>query len=92
MATFDQMIIDDRDLANRYFGENNFDDFDDDQYLLTNNQQPFHSNPLTKQNSLNRNDDDDNLGLFGRRVYLESPALGNKEEEDLYRFIFWKLD
>jgi hypothetical protein len=81
MATFDQMIIDDRDLANRYFGENNFDELDDDHFLLTNNQQAFH----TKQDPTNTNDDD-NLGLFGRRVYLESPALGNKEEEDLYRY------
>jgi hypothetical protein len=88
MATFDQMIIDDRDLANQYFGENNFDDLDDDQYLLTNNQPTFHSNPLTKQDPSNRNNDDDNTGLFGRRVFLESPALGNKDEEDLYRYIF----
>ena len=29
--------------------------------------------------------DDDNSGAFGRRVYLESPSLGNKEEEDMYR-------
>ena len=29
--------------------------------------------------------DDDNGGAFGRRVYLESPSLGNKEEEDMYR-------
>lgn len=81
MATFDQMIIDDRDLANRYFGEN---DLDDDPYLLTSNQQPFQSNLLRTQDSSNRNDDD-NLELFGRRVFLESPALGDKDEEDLYR-------
>ena len=85
MATFDQMIIDDRDLANRYFGENNFDDLDDEQYLLTNHQPPFQSDPLAKQDSSNRNEDD-HLGLFGRRVFLESPALGNKDEEDLYRY------
>lgn len=88
MATFDQMIIDDRDLANRYFGENNLDDLDDDQYLfskpLTNNRQEFNSKPMIKQNLLNKNDDDD-MGLFGRRVFLESPALDNKEEEDMYR-------
>lgn len=29
--------------------------------------------------------DDDGTGAFGRRVYLESPSLGNKEEEDMYR-------
>jgi len=90
MATFDQMIIDDRDLANRYFGENNLDDLDNDQYLFskqpTNNRQQFNSNPITKQDLQNKNnDDDDNTGLFGRRVYLESPSLGNKDEEDIYR-------
>ncbi len=82
MATFDQMIIDNRDLANRYFGENNLDDLDDDQYLFSkqtnNNRQPFN----LKQDD---DDDDDNTGLFGRRVFLESPALGNKEEQDMYR-------
>ncbi|CAF0731987.1 unnamed protein product [Rotaria sordida] len=89
MATFDRMIIDDRDLANRYFGENNLDDFDNDQYLFskssTNNRQPFHLNPLTEQDSLNKTND--NIGLFGRRVYLESPALDNKDEDDLYRYV-----
>ena len=29
--------------------------------------------------------DEDATGAFGRRVYLESPSLGNKEEEDMYR-------
>ena len=86
MATFDQMIIDDRDLANRYFGENNFDDLDDDQYLLNNNSQPFSTNPLIKPESNNDTDDENrDLALFGRRVFLESPALGDKEEEQLYR-------
>jgi hypothetical protein len=90
MATFDQMIIDNRDLANRYFGENNLDDLNNDQYLfskqLTNNRQEFNSEPITKQDSSNKNDDDDdNIGLFGRRVYLESPSLDNKQEEEMYR-------
>jgi hypothetical protein len=89
MATFDQMIIDDRDLANRYFGENNLDDLDDDQYLFSkqstnNQQQQFNSKPITKQDLSNKNDDD-NIGLFGRRVYLESPSLGNRDEEEIYR-------
>jgi hypothetical protein len=79
MATFDQMIIDDRDLANQYFGEN---DLDDDQYLFskqsTNNRQPLHEQHLSDK-------DDNNAGLFGRRVFLESPSLGNKDEEDMYR-------
>jgi len=86
MATFDQMIIDDRDLANRYFGEN-LDDLDDDQYLFSkpsiNNRQPFNSKPRTTQDLPSKSDDD--AALFGRRVYVESPSLGNKEEEDLYR-------
>lgn len=86
MATFDQMIIDDRDLANRYFGENRFDDLDDGQYLLDNNSQPFTANPLIKPESIHDTDDENrDLGLFGRRVYLESPALGDKAEEELYR-------
>lgn len=74
MATFDQMIIDDRELANRYFGD---DALNDDQYLFsnlsTNNRRP-----------LNNNGSDD-TGLFGRRVYLESPSLGNRDEEEIYR-------
>jgi hypothetical protein len=88
MSTFDQMIIDDRDLANQYFGENNLDDFDDDQYLFskqpTNNRQQFNSKPLAEHSSPNTNDND--TGLFGRRVFLESPSLGNKDEEDIYRY------
>ena len=82
MATFDQMIIDDRDLANRYFGDSNLDNLDDDQYLFskptTANQDPF---------TLHSDDPNDtaNTNLFGRRVFLESPSLGNKEDEDLYR-------
>jgi hypothetical protein len=84
MATFDQMIIDDRDLANRYFGDNNLDD---DQYLFskqsTNNRQQFYSNPIITQDTSNK--DDDPSGLFGRRVYLESPSLDNKDEDNMYR-------
>jgi len=73
MATFDRMIIDDRDLANQYFGDN---DLDDDQYLFSKQQQLQPSS----------NDiDNNNAGLFGRRVFLESPSLGNKDEEDIYR-------
>lgn len=84
------MIIDDRDLANRYFGENNYDDLDDDQYLfskpLTNNRQEFNSKSTTQQSLMNKNtNDNDSMGLFGRRVFLESPGLGNKEDEDIYR-------
>ena len=78
------MIIDDRDLANRYFDESNLDD---DQYLFSkqpaNNRQQFNSKHLSEQTSLDR--DDNNTGLFGRRVFLESPSLGNKDEEDMYR-------
>ncbi|CAF4371318.1 unnamed protein product [Rotaria sp. Silwood2] len=89
MATFDRMIIDDRDLANRYFGENDLDDFDNNQYLFskpsTNNRQQFHLQPLTEQGSSNKNNDD--TGLFGRRVYLESPSLDNKDEDDMYRYV-----
>lgn len=29
--------------------------------------------------------EEDATGALGRRVYLESPSLGNKEEEDMYR-------
>ncbi|CAF3439196.1 unnamed protein product [Rotaria sp. Silwood1] len=88
MATLDRMIIDDRDLANRYFGENNLDDFDNDQYLFskssTNNRQQFDLKPLTEQDSSNKMND--NAGLFGRRVYLESPSLDNKDD-DIYRYV-----
>ena len=84
MSTFDQMIIDNRDLANRYFGDDNLDD---DPYLFTklptnpgrtlNNQ----TNPTaTTTNLLSTNNE-----LFGRRVFLESPSLGNRDEEELYR-------
>jgi hypothetical protein len=84
MATFDQMIIDNRDLANRYFGENHVDN---DPYpfsnLSANNGQLLNSKSTIKSDFL-ANTLDDN-GLFGRRVYLESPSLGNKQDEDLYR-------
>jgi hypothetical protein len=84
MATLDKMIVDDRDLANRYFGENNLNDFDNDQFLFPkSNQSGFNLKPMTKQDLNNK--DDDLSGLFGRRVYLESPSFDNKEEEDMYR-------
>ena len=87
MATLDKMIVDDRDLANRYFGENNLSDLDSDQFLFSkqskNNRSEFNSKPVTKQELPNK--DDDLSGLFGRRVYLESPTFDNKEEEDMYR-------
>ena len=81
MATFDQMIIDDRDLANRYFSDNHFDEFDDEQYLLNNTSQPFQVNPISKPDSANQKTDENNLGLFGRRVFLESPALGDRLDQ-----------
>ncbi|CAM2698713.1 unnamed protein product [Rotaria socialis] len=88
MATLDRMIIDDRDLANRYFGDNNLDDFDNDQYLFskpsTNKTEPFNLKPVGEQQSSNQ--ENDNVGLFGRRVYLESPSLDNKED-DIYRYV-----
>ncbi|CAF5174383.1 unnamed protein product, partial [Rotaria magnacalcarata] len=88
MATLDRMIIDDRDLANRYFSDNNLDDFDNDQYLFskpsTNKTEPFSLKPVGKQQSSNQ--ENDHAGLFGRRVYLESPSLDNKED-DIYRYV-----
>ena len=83
MSTFDQMIIDNRDLANRYFGDDNLDD---DPYLFTklptNHGRSLNTqtNPTTTSNLLSTNNE-----LFGRRVFLESPSLGNKDDEDLYR-------
>ena len=84
MSTFDQMIVDNRDLANRYFGDDNLDD--DDPYLFTklptNHGRSFNpqSNPSNSK-LLSANNES-----FGRRVFLESPSLGNKDDEDLYRF------
>lgn len=86
MAALDRMIIDDRDLANRYFGDTNLDDFNNDQYLFskpsTNHAQPFSLNPLSDQQSSNQMNP--NGGLLGRRVFLESPSLDNKDD-DIYR-------
>lgn len=84
MSTFDQVIIDDRDLVNRYFGDTNFDD---DQFGLPN----IRSNTLrpldTRINpSSDFLTDNDTSGLLGRRVFLESPSFGNKDEEDIYRW------
>lgn len=83
MATFDKMIVDDRDLANRYFGENNLSDLDNDQFLFS-KQSKTNQLEFNSKQELN-NKDDDLTGLFGRRVYLESPSLDNKDEEDMYR-------
>jgi hypothetical protein len=58
-------------VDNRYPG-----DFDNENYLSSKQQQ---------QQMLNK--DDDESGPLGRRVYLESPSFGNKEEEDLYRYV-----
>jgi hypothetical protein len=33
------------------------------------------------------NKDEDGNGALGRRVYLESPSFGDKEEEDMYRYV-----
>jgi len=59
-------------VDNRYPG-----DFDNENYLFSKQQQ--------QQQMLNK--DDDGSGPLGRRVYLESPSFGNKEEEDLYRYV-----
>ncbi|CAF0871337.1 unnamed protein product [Adineta steineri] len=87
MAALDKMMIDDRDLAARYFGENSLDDLTADQFLFSKppNQQDFNSKSKMKQDPSNK--DDDLSGLFGRRVYLESPSFDNKEEEDMYRYV-----
>ena len=87
MATFDRMIIDDHDLANRYFNENNLDDLESDQYFFskpfTNNRQQFNSHIQNERDASNKIND--NFASFGRRIYLESPSHGSKEEDDVYR-------
>ena len=84
MATLDHMIIDDRDLANRYFGDSNGDDSHDDHYLLAKpNLHTTHSG-LARQKDP-RNNDHHADELFARSVHLDSPSLSNKEDEDLYR-------
>ncbi|UJR37923.1 hypothetical protein I4U23_030609 [Adineta vaga] len=89
MAALDKMIIDDRDLANRYFGENTLDELNADQFLFSkaskNSQTGLSSKTKTKSNTSTK--EDDLTGLFGRRVYLESPSFDNKEEEDMYRYV-----
>ena len=40
-----------------------------------------------KQRPVLSHKDDDGSGSQGRRVYLESPSFGNKEEEDMYRYV-----
>lgn len=42
-------------------------------------------NDFFSQNYSSSNKNEDANGPFGRRVFLESPSLGNKEEEDMYR-------
>ena len=84
MATLDQMIIDDRDLANRYFGDSNGDDSHVDHYPLAKPNQHTTHPGLARQNEP-RNYDHHADELFGRRVHLESPSLSNKEDEELYR-------
>ncbi|CAF2559743.1 unnamed protein product [Rotaria sp. Silwood2] len=64
-------------VDNRYPG-----DFDDDKYL-------FSSQSNAQQDLSNK--DEDGTGLLGRRVYLESPSLDNKEEEDMYRYVSSRL-
>jgi hypothetical protein len=39
----------------------------------------------TTQNQPSSSKENDRAGSYGRRVFLESPSLGNKEEEDMYR-------
>lgn len=53
-------------------------DFDNDNYLF--------SQPAQYSNK-----DFDGTGSQGRRVYLESPSFGNKEEEDMYRYVQSRL-
>jgi len=55
-------------------------DFDNEKYLFSKQQQQ-----QQQQQMLNK--DDDGSGSLGRRVYLESPSFGNKEEEDMYRYV-----
>ncbi|CAM2711010.1 unnamed protein product [Rotaria socialis] len=64
-------------VDNRYSG-----DFDNENYL-------FSKESDAQEDSSNK--DDDANGLLGRRVYLESPSFGNKEEEDMYRYVSSRL-
>jgi hypothetical protein len=50
-------------------------DFDNEKYLFS------------KQEQQQQISNEDGGGSFGRRVYLESPSFGNKEEEDMYRYV-----
>jgi hypothetical protein len=72
MGTYEQMMVD-----NRYTG-----DFDNEKYSLSKQQQQQQQ----KRPLLSHKDEDGN-GSQGRRVYLESPSFGNKEEEDMYRYV-----
>ncbi|CAF0864304.1 unnamed protein product [Rotaria sp. Silwood1] len=64
-------------VDNQYLG-----DFDNEKYL-------FSQQSNAQQDLLNQ--DEDGNGLLGRRVYLESPSFGNKEEEDMYRYVSSRL-
>jgi hypothetical protein len=61
-------------VDNRYPG-----DFDNEKYSFSKQQQQ----PISHQHE----DGNGSQGGQGRRVYLESPSFGNKEEEDLYRYV-----
>jgi hypothetical protein len=61
-------------VDNRYPG-----DFDNEKYSFSKQQQQ----PISHQDE----DGNGSQGGQGRRVYLESPSFGNKEEEDLYRYV-----
>lgn len=64
-------------VDNRYPG-----DFDIEKYS-------YSKQTRLQQDSPSQNED--KTGLFGRRVYLESPSFGNKEEEDMYRYVSSRL-
>ena len=68
MGTMDQMLFDNRDIANRYSNQ-----VTSDPYVFSRAQPPS-------------THDSDRANPFGRRVFLESPSLDNREaEEDIYR-------
>ena len=60
----------------------------DQRYPPTDNDDYLFSQPA--QYSLANNELDPNASQ-GRRVYLESPSFGNKEEEDMYRYVQSRL-
>ncbi|CAF1066931.1 unnamed protein product [Didymodactylos carnosus] len=83
MGTMDHMIIDNKDLANKYFSNSTFDEFSDEFRYEKRGQK---SNNNSNNNYLTVNKDDGSYAQNGRRVYLESPSLA-KEEEDMYRYV-----